>query len=159
MTGKDLVDRFGQNLRDSYQETTFTSEGDEWPLCQPKAVVNVVIMSYKGKRTQQEMIEIVKRHRAGTPGVDKLASPTTLFNPATVTKRIDDIFSADPTCRTSELPRRILIEGAPGIGKTVLVKEAAYKWANGELLKDKNCLLYCFFAIILFSQSGHYQTC
>ena len=33
-------------------------------------------------------------------------------------------------------PKRILIEGAPGIGKTVLVKEIAYRWANKELLQN-----------------------
>ena len=44
----------------------------------------------------------------------------------------------------SELPSRNLIEDAPGIGKTVLVKEAAYKWATGELLKDKRLLIVLF---------------
>ena len=28
----------------------------------------------------------------------------------------------------------MLIEGSPGFGKTVLLKEIAYKWAQGELL-------------------------
>ena len=142
--GKDLVDQFGENLRDSYKDTRFVYEGAEWPPYQPKAVVNVVVMSYKGKRTHRETIEIVKRHKVGTPGVDKLVSPTTAFNPPIITQKIDDIFSADPTCRTSELPSRILIEGAPGIGKTVLVKEAAYKWAIGKLLKDKRLLIVLF---------------
>ena len=142
--GKDLVDRFGENLRESYKDTRFIYESAEWLPYQPKAVVNVVVMSYKGKRTHRETIEIVKRHKVGTPGVDNLVSPTTAFNPPMITKRIDDIFSADPTCRTTELPSRILIEGAPGIGKTVLVKEAAYKWAIGELLKDKRLLIVLF---------------
>ena len=39
----------------------------------------------------------------------------------------------------------ILIEGAPGIGKSVLLKEIAYKWANKELLqKFELVLLVCF---------------
>ena len=50
-----------------------------------------------------------------------------------VTKRITDIFRS--TCK------RILIEGAPGIGKTVLAKEIAYCWANGEILTDTKLLL------------------
>ena len=87
------------------------------------------------------MIEVVKRQKVGTPGVDELVSPTALFNPATkITKDIADIFSVDP----SKLPQRILIEGAPGIGKTVLVKEAACKWAAGELLMDKKLFIVLF---------------
>ena len=50
-----------------------------------------------------------------------------------VTKRITGIFRS--TCK------RILIEGAPGIGKTVLTKEIAYCWANGEILTDTKLFL------------------
>ena len=56
---EDLVDKFADHLRESYGETRFFPEDDEWPPDQPKAVVNVVIMSHEGKRTQQELIELV----------------------------------------------------------------------------------------------------
>ena len=143
---KDLVDQFGDSLRESYKTTRFvSSESTEWPPDQPKAVVNVVKMSYTGSQTYQELLEIVKQHKITKPGVDELVSPTVHFTPTTKnTKNISDIFSADPTCRTSKPPQRILIKGAPGIGKTVLVKEAAYKWAAGELLTDKKLLIVLF---------------
>ena len=38
----------------------------------------------------------------------------------------------------------ILIEGAPGIGKTVLAKEIAYQWAENELLTSKKLLFLVF---------------
>ena len=59
--------------------------------------------------------------------VQKLVQKLSFHHPR-VTKRITDIFRS--TCK------RILIEGAPGIGKTVLAKEIAYCWANGEILTD-----------------------
>ena len=50
-----------------------------------------------------------------------------------VTKRITDIFRSTH--------KSILIEGTPGIGKTVLAKEIAYCWANGEILTDMKLFL------------------
>ena len=50
-----------------------------------------------------------------------------------ITKNIEKIFVQEGD---NESPKRILIEGAPGIGKTVLSKEIAYQWANGKILQD-----------------------
>ena len=41
-------------------------------------------------------------------------------------------------------PRSILIEGAPGIGKTILSKEIAFQWAKGLLLLNKVLLFLLF---------------
>ncbi|XP_065883142.1 protein NLRC3-like [Dysidea avara] len=50
------------------------------------------------------------------------------------------IHTKRPDPNTNELPTRILIEGAPGIGKTVLAKEIAFCWANNTLLNNTNIL-------------------
>ena len=42
----------------------------------------------------------------------------------------------EPGTSSTEAPKRILIEGAPGIGKTVLAKEIAYQWATNEILTE-----------------------
>ena len=88
--------------------------------------------------------------KEGTPAIDKFTSSTNQgpsakkprLDYSRVTKNITDIFAADPTDPTepgtssTETPKRILIEGAPGIGKTVLAKETAYQWATNEILTD-----------------------
>ena len=89
-------------------------------------------------------------HKEGAPAIDKFTSSTNQgpsakkprLDYSRVTKNITDIFAADPTDLTepgtssTKAPKRILIEGAPGIGKTVLAKEIAYQWATNEILTE-----------------------
>jgi len=157
-TGKDLVDSFRDNLRGSYKAIREVSEEDEWPPNQPEAIINVVVIHHTGRKGQKELMKVVHRHKIGSPIVDRMALSEDPFKKMTlpkmqhyngqdssdnsiITKDISDIFSADSTVGTGIPPRTILIEGAPGIGKTVLAEEAAYKWANGELFKNKKFFL------------------
>ena len=61
------------------------------------------------------------------------------------TKNISDIFvSVTASDGITINPWTVLIEGAPGIGKTVLAKEIACQWANNMLLNDKKYLWLLF---------------
>ena len=42
-------------------------------------------------------------------------------------------------CKSGQ-PQTILIEGSPGIGKSVLLKQISYLWAVGTLLKESSFL-------------------
>jgi len=61
-----------------------------------------------------------------------------------ITREIVNLFKKDLHMNDSSkegdtstnLSKSILIEGAPGIGKTILLKEVAYRWANGTLLDN-----------------------
>ena len=137
-----------------YKRARFTSEGAEWPPNIPKLIVSVALIHYKGKRTQLELFEMANIHKEGAPAIDRFASKSassTYQGPSTkrprldysrVTKSITDIFAADPTdlkesgTSSTKAPKRILIEGAPGIGKTVLAKEIAYQWTINEILTE-----------------------
>jgi len=138
-TGQRLaVDVLHDDLSEIYKETRYKPVGEEWPPNQPKVIVSVALVHYKGRRTKQELFQIASRHKKGAATIDEMVSSSAKRPRLGITKDIIDIFSPDPN--TNELPRRILIEGAPGIGKTVLAKEIAYCWANDTLLNNTNIL-------------------
>ena len=58
-----------------------------------------------------------------------------------VTKEITEILAP---LETSDDPQFVLIEGAPGIGKSLLLKHIAYRWSIQQILqKFKLVLLIC----------------
>ena len=139
---ENVSDVVADNLRDDYMESRHSVDVDEWPPNQPKTVVNVALIHYQGSRTEQELIEISKRHKEGTHAVDELS------HHSRVTKDITKIFTAEFSketgATTGKPPKFILIEGAPGIGKTVLAKKIAYLWATKKLLTDVDILFLLF---------------
>ena len=106
------------NLKDMYKVIRCQPEENEWPPNQPKTIVNVALMHHEGEQTQQELIDMSVHRKEGAHAIDKLR----------VTKSIVDIFAT--------MSKSVLIEGAPGIGKTVLTKEISYYWANNKILVD-----------------------
>ena len=49
-----------------------------------------------------------------------------------------------PLEASASYPYMILIEGAPGIGKTIMAKEIAIQWANKNILKNKKILFLLY---------------
>ena len=126
-------------LQQRYISTRFSSSVDEWPPYQPKHYTTLAFIHNKGKFTDAVRFFVAQELAvAGNSNAIQLSSHSNLNTNRT--KNISDIFSPVMASDVSFVDLRILIEGAPGIGKTVLAKEIAYRWAENELLTSKKLL-------------------
>ena len=69
-------------------------------------------------------------------GIEEYLSTTT----SKTTKDLQEVFSQLEQPLDSQHQRSILVEGSPGVGKSILLKHIAYLWANGELLTNTHFL-------------------
>ena len=137
----------------------FAVNEETWPPYQLKFYVPLLLMHYKDQRNLMQANAVAELIAAGK--VDDIPSMVSdqlvpihyckednshkslsqAFNNSTVTKEIAEILAP----LENEYPSRfILIEGPPGVGKSVLLKEISYRWANKQLLQTyKLVLLIC----------------
>ena len=121
----------------------YKNSDDDWPSYQPDHFTSVALIHHREKHaTEKEIITISKQQHKGEINEDFKKDECSKS-----IKSISDIFT--PQCfgenETNFVrPNVILIEGAPGIGKTILSKEIAYQWANKTLLQEKKMVFLVF---------------
>ena len=137
-------------------QTRFIIDKNTWPPDQVKTFTPLLLIHYQGHRTPEQVRAMAELTCTGDIG--KVASITDnqsaikfhpkldscekfeLLDNSMATKEIQEILA--PLEKSEE--SFILIEGAPGIGKSVLLKEIAYRWGKNELLqKFELVLLVC----------------
>ena len=137
------------HLKSRYIQTRFTSEGGEWPPDQPKHFTSLTLIHHKDGRTQEEAISITEATRSGD--IDAFMSSTCeqnsfkeanmFLSESKTSKDIKEIFAVS---EEGQEPHSILIEGSPGIGKTVMSKEISVQWASGLLLVNEILVFLVF---------------
>ena len=125
-----------------YEQTHFSTDEEAWPPLQAKAFIPLVLSQYEGELVEQSK-DFVKTNIATTfeckrRKVDNHERDTSTIK---VTKKVVEILSPLETCTD---PQFILFEGAPGMGKSVLLKEIAFLWGKKQVLqKFKLVVLIC----------------
>ena len=135
-------------------------DDDAWPPEQPTSFMPLLLVHRKGHRTAEEVTTMAElMHTSSIKEVAMVTGEQSAVvrvksdihekfhkmldtSRATISKEIEEILAPFESNSKSAF---ILIEGTPGIGKSALLKEIAYKWGdNKQLLKQyKLALLLC----------------
>ena len=137
------------HVKHLYVETRLITAHKEWPPDQPQHFTSLALIHYKNGYTHREVTDISEKICDCT--VDDVMNmfPTSSHNilskqsqdQVKTSKDVKEIFAPG---KDDQEPRSILIEGSPGIGKTVLSKQIAFQWAKGLLLMNKILLFLVF---------------
>ena len=132
-------------------------DDDSWPPEQLKNFTPLLLVHYKGHRSSKQVTATAKLMYRGEitslvsnqsriastchSSSDSLEMVQEILDTSVVTKKLEEILVP---LESHDEPCLILIEGAPGIGKSVLLKEIAYQWGKKHLLPMfKVVLLIC----------------
>ena len=140
-----------KHLKSLYKHTRYTIDENTWPPDQPKHFTDLAVVHCKSQLNKSETIEITEAFASGgtdsffpTDSTFKCMHAKDLQEKTKPGKAIAEIFAPFNECDLDESPATIVIEGAPGIGKTILSKEIGFQWASGALLLKKIVVFLIF---------------
>ena len=153
--GGDAVSILSEMVSRCNVRERFNTEEETWPPDQPKNFTPLVLIHHQGQHTMKQATAVAQLIQTGD--VDEITSLASnrsvpkhhskldsheplqeVLDSSTVTKELAEILAP---LEQSKDPQFILIEGAPGIGKSILLKELAYRWGNKQLLKTFKLVL------------------
>ena len=150
IVGAEPVAILSNRVRQINAQTRFMVDDDTWPPEQPTSFTPLLLIHHQGHRTPEQVTAIAELTYAGDIGNvalvtehqhGKLISQERVHKMLYTSKVTKDIAEILRPLESGKQSSVILIEGAPGIGKSVLLKEIGYKWANKELLQEFELVL------------------
>jgi len=140
-------------LQGVYIEKRFEINDDNWPPHQLTVYTTVVLIHHTEETITERAVIFIADQVHKTEIISSTSSAEGIAVTGAVQERPyftsykynNNVFKIFPPHSGSKSPPYvILIEGEPGIGKTVLSKEIAFLWANGTVLKHKKVLILMF---------------
>ena len=149
-----VVSQLSGNVKAVYKATRLNVAKDTWPPDQPKEFTPLVLLHREDEQSITQVTTITKALHRGA--ISDVVSATTsepiakrpglhshdeLGEALKASKATTDISEILAPLEVSDKAQTILIEGAPGIGKTILLKHIAYSWAEQGMLQKYNLVL------------------
>ena len=139
-------------MKKEYIRKRFNSDSNTWPPSdvQPKEYTKLAFTYRRGllQPTQRQISTMAKSKSTGTIDIMVTADKSELCRVISTDDDFEQSFKEylqENQCTQNVIdilqlledtnnPGPILIEGAPGLGKTILTKQIAYEWANKKVL-------------------------
>ena len=154
IVGAKEVAILSNRVRQINVQTQFMANKNTWPPGQPKIFIPLLLAHHQGCHIPEQVTAMAKlmyadkignvalvtddKPVARKDGDEKLQK---VFDSSRGTKEIKNVLAP---LQNSEEPCFNLIEGAPGIGKSVLLKGIAYGWGKTELLQKFELVLLVY---------------
>ena len=122
-------------------QARFRVDKETWPPGQPHDFTPLLLVHNEGQQRMDQAVEVAKLVHKGdvtSLATEQLVHTKHAPHVSKVTKEVTKILSP---LEEREEPQFIMIEGAPGIGKSVLLREIAYRWGKQQLLQTFTLLL------------------
>ena len=159
--GADAVSILSEMVSQHNLQERFNIDEETWPPDQPKNFTPLVLIHHQGQHSMKQpgvshtgdIDNTVPKHH---PKLDSHEPLQEVPNSSTrtVTKELAEILVL---LEQSKDPQFILIEGAPGIGKSILLKEIAYRWGNEQILKTFKFVLLIHLRNPSVQQASHFK--
>ena len=126
--GNEDVLKAASVLCDCYIQSRYIPSDDDWPPYHPKHYTPLTIVHYEGRCTESEVHDSAQKLKT-IEVTEKSKNSNQIHH-----KSVKELLA--PFEESTSYPYMILIEGAPGIGKTIMSKEVAIQWANKNILRN-----------------------
>ena len=139
------------DLSEFYKEHGISSITIDGELCKYSALrhfsafLKGVYSRKQGKNLSPFKLAAIEREVVERSKFDEFTKKTLRGDPDDVVYRkhhMEEVKVGHPTRWTNHIqPRLVLIEGAPGVGKTTFSEQFCYKWSQGQRLTDHKLLV------------------
>ena len=116
-----ILTKFNTHICCLYENSKHLVQNESWLTFPPTQFVNLLLIHHLKNSSTKEQHDLSANFMMCGSKPDQ----------SYTTNKMDDIFKVND-CNVTE-GKIIIIEGAPGMGKTILCKEIAYRWACKEL--------------------------